>query len=251
MEEIEVPQPTKDPRRNPRGAHHSRNLAYNTCICIDDCGISCQNRALAIRCDPDNCQRGGLCSNQAPIHSSFPSHEVFQTHDNNGIRGKGFRLRVEVEAKKVIEEYTGKTVKTVEEGDSKGLYILQVDGVLIDGSNGSDAKYINHSCDPNSQIEKWVVLGINKSFIVSKTRILAGEEITIDYGEWYFIECKCGAATCRGWSGRRARPEPSTTELQLAIRETAWEVEEVDWGVRREEIWKMDSGKSTVSPYFR
>lgn len=45
--------------------------------------------------------------------------------------------------------------------DRQHFHCLSVDSDLVidAGRRGSDARYINHSCDPNCTIEKWSVEG--------------------------------------------------------------------------------------------
>ena len=56
------------------------------------------------------------------------------------------------------------------------------------------AKYVNHSCDPNTMSTGW-------GFEIALRDIEAGEEITDEYGlfnlEWE-MECACGLDACRG-----------------------------------------------------
>lgn len=56
------------------------------------------------------------------------------------------------------------------------------------------AKYVNHSCEPNTMSTAW-------GFEVALRDIAAGEEITDEYGlfnlEWE-MECACGHRRCRG-----------------------------------------------------
>ena len=63
---------------------------------------------------------------------------------------------------------------------------------------GNSARFINHSCTPNSYAR--VVKG-NHIAIYSKRFIEAGEEITYDYKfpvEDNKIPCFCNAPNCRG-----------------------------------------------------
>ena len=59
--------------------------------------------------------------------------------------------------------------------------------------------FVNHSCDPNSEL----VLDQKGAFLRSKRKILAGEEITIDYcateEKTNLIECKCKSTNCRNF----------------------------------------------------
>ena len=94
-----------------------------------------------------------------------------------------------------------------------------VDGAISAG--GSDASYINHSCDPNCEA---IITG-KKIFIHARRDIRAGEELAYDYqyertGEnddelekFYF--CRCGAENCRGTimkpERKKKRPQRSRT----------------------------------------
>ncbi|KAF2702831.1 SET domain-containing protein [Pleomassaria siparia CBS 279.74] len=65
----------------------------------------------------------------------------------------------------------------------------------IDGaSKGSAFRFLNHSCEPNSEL---VVArcgaGSRRMLVVMATQdIDMGEEITINYGDDYFTDCRCG-----------------------------------------------------------
>jgi hypothetical protein len=85
--------------------------------------------------------------------------------------------------------------------------------VVIDGgANGNDARYINHSCDPNCES----LIEDRRVFIEAIRTIQPGEELTYDYqigrdkedpsnvDEIY--ACRCGAGSCRGsmlWPPKR------------------------------------------------
>lgn len=68
--------------------------------------------------------------------------------------------------------------------DSRDIRILSWDS----------AKYVNHSCDPNTMSTGW-------GFEIAVRDIEAGEEITDEYGlfnlEWE-MQCACGGSACRG-----------------------------------------------------
>ncbi len=86
-------------------------------------------------------------------------------------------------------------------------------GVVIDGGrNGNDARFINHSCDPNCES----VIEDRRVFIEAIRTIRPGEELTYDYqigrdredppNVDEIFACRCGAASCRGsmlWPPRR------------------------------------------------
>ncbi len=59
--------------------------------------------------------------------------------------------------------------------------------------------WLNHSCKPNSAVEK----KDGKLYIVAREHIKGGEEITIDYstiiasGDSWEMDCNCGSENCR------------------------------------------------------
>jgi SET domain-containing protein len=69
----------------------------------------------------------------------------------------------------------------------EGLNLMQADD--------DPAQYGNHSCDPNLWLADVVT-------VVTRRPVEAGEELTIDYATMtvlpWQMECRCGAAVCRG-----------------------------------------------------
>merc|ERR1739842_80337 len=86
---------------------------------------------------------------------------------------------------------------------------------LIDATRkGNISRFVNHSCDPNAETQKWTVNGDLRIGFFSKNFIAAGDEITFDYKfERYgnvAQKCYCGTALCRGWLGEA--PDQKTKE---------------------------------------
>lgn len=46
---------------------------------------------------------------------------------------------------------------------------------------GNISRFINHSCEPNAETQKWTVNGELRIGFYSNRKILKGEEITFDY----------------------------------------------------------------------
>ena len=114
-----------------------------------------------------------------------------------------------------IIEYTGERI-THAEADARYddeamerhhtfLMIVNRKWVLDAAVGGNDARFINHSCDPNCEI----VVARGRVYIAAIADIRAGDEITYDYayeredGDDDAIAtsrypCRCGAAACRG-----------------------------------------------------
>ena len=85
-------------------------------------------------------------------------------------------------------------------------YLFAIDDdVVIDAAvNGNEARFINHSCEPNCD----AVIDEQRIFIESIRDVAVGEELTYDYA--YVLDerhtpaakrrypCTCGAPRCRG-----------------------------------------------------
>ena len=140
----------------------------------------------------------------------------------SGVHGRGvFALRRIRKGTRIIE-YTGDRVshaladRRYEDHDESDnhTFLFSVDrGLVIDaGIGGNEARFINHSCDPNCES----VIERRRVFIDAIRDIAPGEELTYDYqigrerndppnvDEIY--ACRCGSARCRGtmlWPPRR------------------------------------------------
>src|SRR6204780_3259790 len=111
------------------------------------------------------------------------------------------------------------------------LFIVDRSVVIDGGVNGNDARYINHSCDPNSES----LIDDRRVFIEAIRTIRPGEEITYDYQIGRdrsdppniddIFACRCGAQDCRGsmlWppkrkpAGQRAVQRAKTSARQAS-----------------------------------
>jgi SET domain-containing protein len=113
-------------------------------------------------------------------------------------KGAGFGIKTKKPFKKgdFIIEYVGIKRLNKDIEYHTGKYLFEVDDkYTIDGSpRWNLARYINHSCRPNAEVE---ITKDGKILIQSIKNIKEGEEITYDYGKEYFNEfikpigCKC------------------------------------------------------------
>jgi histone-lysine N-methyltransferase ASH1L len=85
--------------------------------------------------------------------------------------------------------------------------------MIIDATRGSIARFVNHSCEPNCRMVKWIVAGKPRMALFAGDRsIMTGEELTYDYNFDPFSaknvqECRCGSETCRGILGPRPKDQ--------------------------------------------
>lgn len=94
-----------------------------------------------------------------------------------------------------IVEYVGPILEGDAWRDLRNRYLFEVTKKkTIDGWNKENvARFINHSCRPNCEIE----IRRGRVFIMAKRAIMTGEELGYNYGKEYFddiikpIGCKC------------------------------------------------------------
>jgi SET domain-containing protein len=97
-----------------------------------------------------------------------------------------------------VIEYVGPVISAREEETSNSLYLFEVTKkVTIDGRARTNlARYINHSCRPNCEVEIYK----RRVYVMARRGIKPGEELTYDYGKEYFNEhikgkCRCPKCT--------------------------------------------------------
>lgn len=104
----------------------------------------------------------------------------------------------------VVAEYDGELVSKDESQRRRARgnhFIFHFDdGRDLDGDSPSNpARFCNHSCAPNCEME----LRGGRTWLVASRGIATGEELTFDYGydarEYWRHPCRCGAAECAGY----------------------------------------------------
>ena len=109
----------------------------------------------------------------------------------------------------VVSEREFKTRMATRYANDTHHYCLHLDGgLVIDGHRmGGDGRFVNHSCEPNCEMQKWSVHGLPRMALFALRDINAGEELTYDYNFALFNpsegqECRCGSDACRGVIGQ-------------------------------------------------
>tara|TARA_A100001035_G_C27662931_1_gene444645 strand:+ start:358 stop:849 length:492 start_codon:yes stop_codon:yes gene_type:complete len=133
------------------------------------------------------------------------------------IHGTGIFATREIEENTKIIQYIGEKILK-SEGDKRSekrlnkylhsqkdgsVYIFELNRKYdIDGSpKYNKARYINHSCNPNCEVD----IKNNEIWITSIKRIKKGEELSYDYGFEFDKDdfkdhvCKCGSKNCIGF----------------------------------------------------
>jgi SET domain-containing protein len=148
-----------------------------------------------------------------------PLHVVRQSK----IQGRGVFARVAIPKGTRIIEYTGEHVSHGEADRRYDdvamrrhhtfLFTLTTRTVIDGAVGGSDARYINHSCDPNCE----AVIEKRQIWIEATRDIAKGEELAYDYGyerdgteteeDEIRYACRCGTDKCRGTILAPKKPE--------------------------------------------
>lgn len=140
--------------------------------------------------------------------------QPYYTVRNSKIHGKGVFAKRPIQKGTQVLQYTGPIVSrkeadeigTTTVGGRTHTMLFTIDKKkVIDGNKGGNARYINHSCDPNCEAVQY---DDDTIWIESLKSIPKGQEITYDYHlevpgkitEEVKQEyaCNCGSKNCRG-----------------------------------------------------
>ena len=133
------------------------------------------------------------------------------------IHGSGIVASCNIKKNKKIIQYKGEKISK-KEGDKRSaerikkfskkkdegiVYIFELNKKYdIDGTpEYNKARYINHSCDPNCEVD----IIDDQIWIISIKSIKKGEELSYDYGYPFDKDdfkdhiCKCGSSNCIGY----------------------------------------------------
>ncbi len=142
-----------------------------------------------------------------------PSKSPFYEVRRSKIQGRGAVAILPIRKGKKIDEYWGQPI-THEEADRRYddnegrhhtfLFVLDDDTVLDARYGGNDARFINHSCDPNCE----TLIEDGHIWIKAIKAIKPETELVYDYRfEWQdeyepedvrYYACRCGTTKCRG-----------------------------------------------------
>ncbi|XP_066878676.1 histone-lysine N-methyltransferase NSD3 isoform X5 [Kogia breviceps] len=190
------------------------------------CGLEseCLNRMLQYECHPQVCPAGERCQNQCFTKRLYPDAEIIKTER----RGWGLRTKRSIKKGEFVNEYVGELIdeeecrlriKRAHENSVTNFYMLTVtkDRIIDAGPKGNYSRFMNHSCNPNCETQKWTVNGDVRVGLFALCDIPAGMELTFNYNLDCLgngrTECHCGADNCSGFLGVRPKSAcASTTE---------------------------------------
>ncbi|NWT01849.1 SETD2 methyltransferase, partial [Mionectes macconnelli] len=179
------------------------------------CGEDCLNRLLMIECS-SRCPNGDYCSNRRFQKKQHADVEVILTEK----KGWGLRAAKDLPSNTFVLEYCGEVLdhkefkaRVKEYARNKNIHYyfmaLKNDEIIDATQKGNCSRFMNHSCEPNCETQKWTVNGqLRVGFFTTKL-VPSGSELTFDYQfQRYGKEaqkCFCGSSNCRGYLGGENR----------------------------------------------
>jgi hypothetical protein len=192
------------------------HISDEMCECHEKCDERCLNRISKIECYEQNkkdtiCNVGKECGNR---HFSNREYVKVQSFQEYGM-GWGLKAKEDVAAGSLVIEYIGEIITEAQMSrrmilqaeltpNDHDFYIMELSsGLFVDGKKkGNLSRFINHACDPNCELVRWIVKGRTRIGIFAIKDIKEDEPLSYDYQfdtqEADTFRCACGAAKCRG-----------------------------------------------------
>uniref|UniRef100_A0A2P2LLC8 Histone-lysine N-methyltransferase ASHH3 isoform X2 n=1 Tax=Rhizophora mucronata TaxID=61149 RepID=A0A2P2LLC8_RHIMU len=180
------------------------------------------------------CKCGSACINKPFQHRPVKKMKLVQTEKC----GAGVVADEDIKQGEFVIEYVGEVIddKTCEERlwnmkhrGEKNFYLCEINrDMVIDATyKGNMSRYINHSCSPNTEMQKWIIDGETRIGIFATRDIKTGEHLTYDYQFVQFgadQDCHCGAVSCRQKLG--VRPSKPKISSEAALKFVACQVDQ-------------------------
>ncbi|KAL0923783.1 hypothetical protein M5K25_007856 [Dendrobium thyrsiflorum] len=196
------------------------------------CDRDCLCGMLLSSCSK-SCKCGESCINKPFQYRPMKKMKLVKTEKC----GSGLVTDEDMRQGDFVIEYVGEVIddKTCEErlwkmkhcGETN-FYLCEINrDMVIDATyKGNKSRFINHSCQPNTEMQKWTIDGETRIGIFATRDIEKGEELTYDYQFVQFgadQNCYCGAKGCRQKLGNRPSKLKFSSDaaLQLVLYEMA------------------------------
>jgi SET domain-containing protein len=136
------------------------------CRCAPDsfCGENCINRIMSYVCGKD-CPTGDNCTNRSLTKKKVPVTKVHYA----GARGFGLMAMEDIAQGAFVIDYRGEVISMDtfidrihnDYSGQRNFYALAYEGdeVIDAGMRGNEARFVNHSCDPNCEVRKLQLAG--------------------------------------------------------------------------------------------
>ncbi|XWS11505.1 hypothetical protein CRYUN_Cryun37aG0003800 [Craigia yunnanensis] len=190
------------------------------------CSRDCHCGMLLSSCS-SGCSCGSSCLNKPFQHRPVKKMKLVQTEKC----GAGIVADEDIKHGEFVIEYVGEVIddKTCEErlwnmkhrGETN-FYLCEINrDMVIDATyKGNKSRYINHSCCPNTEMQKWIIDGETRIGIFAMRDIKKGEHLTYDYQFVQFgadQDCHCGAAGCRQKLGVKPSKPKMSSDAALKL----------------------------------
>ncbi|KAI5675181.1 hypothetical protein M9H77_06131 [Catharanthus roseus] len=200
------------------------------------CGRDCLCGMLQSSCS-SGCKCGSSCLNK-PFHQRpTKKMKIVQTQKC----GTGIVADEDIRQGEFVIEYVGEVIddQTCEErlwkmkhSGETNFYLCEINrDMVIDATyKGNKSRYINHSCSPNTEMQKWRIDGETRIGIFASRDIKKGEHLTYDYQFVQFgadQDCHCGAVGCRrklGVKPNKPKTPTPTPSSDAALKIVACQV---------------------------
>ncbi|KAL8193924.1 hypothetical protein R6Q57_026166 [Mikania cordata] len=172
--------------------------------------------------------------------------------------GSGVVAEEDIMRGEFIIEYVGEVIDdkecekrlwTMKDRGETNFYLCEINrDMVIDATyKGNKSRYINHSCSPNTEMQKWMIYGETRIGIFASMDIKNGEHLTYDYQFVQFgadQDCHCGAVGCR----RKLGVKPNKSKFpssDAALKMVACQV-----AINSPKVKAVLSGKDVFLIYF-
>ncbi|BFI23861.1 protein MpASHR1 [Marchantia polymorpha subsp. ruderalis] len=175
------------------------------------CDKDCLCGMLLTSCTT-SCKCGDACSN-VPFQKR-PGRKMKPVKTDHC--GWGLKADEAIKAGDFLVEYVGEVIDdetcekrlwAMKEQGESNFYMCEISReMVIDATfKGNLSRFINHSCQPNCELQKWQIDGEIRIGVFSTVDIKKGDYVNYDYQFIQFgtdQQCHCGSSSCRGQLGK-------------------------------------------------
>lgn len=188
------------------------DIGCTNCKASSTCSEDCVCRVQSISCSKF-CHCSELCTNR-PFRRE-KKIKIVKTQ----FCGWGVEAAETIKKGDFVIEYIGEVIDDAlcerrlwemkYRGD-QNFYMCEIrKDFTIDATfKGNASRFLNHSCDPNCNLEKWEVVGETRVGVFASRSIEIGEPLTYDYRFVHFgpmVKCCCGSSGCQGYLGSKKK----------------------------------------------